>query len=139
MRFKLTFNIEPVEQARPRARRLNKGVMLYDPSKVKNFKKKLHDMAEFLYPGEPLEGELKVEIWFYRAVQKSISKVEKVRRLKGIHGPTVKPDLDNYIKSCLDGLNGVLWKDDNQITDLIAHKRYAEDFNLRIEIEVEEK
>lgn len=137
MRFKLVFDIEPVEQARPRARRFRQGIMMYDPAKVKNFKAKLHDMAKYLYPGEPLEKELAVEIWFYRSVQKSISKVERRRRLLGIHGPTVKPDLDNYIKSCLDALNGVLWKDDNLITTITAHKIYAEE--PRIEIEVQEK
>ena len=45
MRFKLLFDIEPVEQARPRARKLRQGIMMYDPAKVKNFKRRLHDMA----------------------------------------------------------------------------------------------
>ena len=110
---------------------------MYDPAKVKQFKRRLHNMAKYQYHGEPLTGELSVKIYFYRAVQKSISKVERRRRLLGIHGPTVKPDLDNYIKSCLDALNGVLWKDDNLITTITAHKIYAEE--PRIEIEVQEK
>lgn len=137
MRFKLLFDIEPVEQARPRARKLRQGIMMYDPAKVKNFKRRLHDMAKYQYHGEPLTGELSVKICFYRAVQNSISKIERHRRLTGVHGPTVKPDLDNYIKSTLDALNGVLWKDDNLITTITAHKKYAE--QPRIEIEVEEK
>lgn len=36
MRFE--FNIEPVEQARPRATRMGKGIRLYDPKKVTIFK-----------------------------------------------------------------------------------------------------
>ena len=50
--------------------------------------------------------------------------------------PTVKPDTDNYIKSTLDGLNGLLWADDNQIVDLVASKFYSD--RPRVEIEVEE-
>nr|WP_320443163.1 RusA family crossover junction endodeoxyribonuclease [Limosilactobacillus oris] len=48
----------------------------------------------------------------------------------------MKPDTDNYIKSTLDGLNGLLWDDDNQIVDLVASKFYSD--NPRVEIEVEE-
>lgn len=32
-------------------------------------------------------------------------------------------DLDNLSKAVLDALNGILWKDDNQITKLIITKR----------------
>lgn len=36
-----------------------------------------------------------------------------------------KPDLDNLIKSVVDGLSGILFEDDKQIVDLHASKRYA--------------
>nr|WP_278764693.1 RusA family crossover junction endodeoxyribonuclease [Limosilactobacillus mucosae] len=132
--IKLIFPIEPVAQARPRARRFGKGIRLYDPPKTAKFKRSLHKLAKASYHGKPLNGELEVTIIFGRAVQKSISKKERKLRLLGRHRPIVKPDLDNYIKSTLDALTGVLWVDDNAIVKMVAEKRYME--QPRIEIEV---
>ena len=129
------FNITPQAQARPRATRMGKGIRLYDPKKTADFKKQLRLLAQAEHV-EPLQGALSVEIWFYRAVQKSISKKEHFRRTTGRVRPTVKSDIDNYAKSTLDGLNGTLWRDDAQIVDLNTHKYYSE--NPRIEIELEE-
>lgn len=130
------FEIEPVEQARPRAAYIGRRIIMYDPEKVKNFKKELSQLARLHYRDDPLDEALKVEISFYRPVQKSLSKKERARRLSGEHRPTVKPDLDNYIKSALDGLNGILWTDDAHIVDLHAHKYYSD--RPRIEITVRE-
>mgnify|MGYP001780014312 CR=1 FL=1 len=99
MRFE--FDIAPVEQARPRATRMGKGIRLYDPKKVTVFKQQLGMLA---------------------------------RRLSGVHRPTVKPDLDNYIKSTSDALNGIIWADDNLIISLEAKKFYAERPHLTVEI-----
>lgn len=121
--MKLTFEIEPVEQARPRATRMGKGIRLYDPKKVSVYKK------------EPLTGPLVVSLKFYRHIQSSISKKERELRIKGAHRPIVKPDTDNYIKSTLDGLNGLLWEDDNQIVKIVAEKYYSD--HPRVEIEVQ--
>ena len=129
------FNIIPVAQARPRATRMGKGIRLYDPKKTADFKKELRLLAQAEHV-EPLQDALSVEIWFYRAVQKSISKKEHIRRTTGCVRPTVKPDIDNLCKATLDSFNGILWKDDSQIVDLNTHKYYSE--NPRIEIELEE-
>lgn len=130
----MIFEIEPVEQARPRAAYIGRRIIMYDPEKVKNFKKELSQLARLHYRDEPLDGALEIEVSFYRPVQKSISKKERARRLSGEHRPTVKPDLDNYIKSTLDALNGILWTDDAYIVDLHAHKYYSD--RPRIEITV---
>ena len=39
--------------------------------------------------------------------------------------PSVKPDLDNLVKSILDGLQGVAYVDDSRITRLAVVKRYT--------------
>ena len=52
--------------------------------------------------------------------------------------PTLKPDTDNIAKIVCDGLNGVAYKDDNQITYLTVDKVWADDGIERVEIEVEE-
>lgn len=132
---KYIFNIAPEAQARPRATRMGRGIRLYDPKKTADFKKQLHLLASAKHV-VPIQEALSVEIWFYRTVQKSISKKEHLRRTTGRVRPTVKPDTDNYIKSTLDALNGILWRDDAQIVDLTAHKFYSD--NPRIEIELEE-
>lgn len=135
MRFE--FDIEPVEQARPRAVRFGTGVRMYDPKKVAVFKRQLGMLAkqQMLDRGlEPYDGPLEVRMEFYRPVQASLSTKERTRRLSGVHRPTVKPDLDNYIKSTSDALNGIIWADDNCIVGLMAEKFYAEQPHLTVEI-----
>lgn len=148
---KFVFNIDPVEQARPRAtiikvydnakRRFKNSVRMYDPKKVVEYKALLKMLAiqerkikkyQLIEKDKPIH----VSIVFYRPIQRSLSKVEKERRAKGTIYPTVKPDLDNYIKSTFDALNGVLWHDDNNIVSIHAMKMYSD--KPRIEITISE-
>lgn len=121
-----TFEIEPVPQLRPRTSARGGHVRVYDPPKVKQFKSILHNLVTEQYDKPPMTGALSVSLLFYRPIQRSLSNIERQRRLSNQHKPTVKPDVDNYIKSTLDSLNGVLWEDDSQIVKLTAEKRYAE-------------
>lgn len=135
--MKFEFDIEPVEQARPRATRMGKGIRLYDPKKVTIFKRRLGMLAkqQMLDRGlKPYDGPLEVCMEFYRPVQASLSKKERARRLSGVHRPTVKPDLSNYIKALEDGLNGIIWVDDNRIVQIVAEKKYSDRPRIVIEV-----
>jgi Holliday junction resolvase RusA-like endonuclease len=48
----------------------------------------------------------------------------KSRKRDRYHG--TKPDLDKLVRGSLDALKGVIWKDDSQVVDLRAYKRYAD-------------
>lgn len=50
--------------------------------------------------------------------------------------PTARPDLDNLAKSILDACNGVIYKDDAQIVDLITHKRYDDSPRVEVTIQI---
>lgn len=53
----------------------------------------------------------------------------RLMRKSDANGPIpcpCRPDLDNYIKAILDGLNGVAWKDDGQVYSVNAAKWYHE-------------
>lgn len=135
--MKLVFDIEPVQQARPRATTRNirgKHARLYDPPKGKSFKAQLQYLAKAKRI-KRFDESIEVSIQFYRKVQGSVSLVEHNRRVSGAHRPVVKPDVDNYIKATLDALNGIIWKDDAQIVTLHAAKYYSD--HPRIEMEVE--
>ncbi|CDK35065.1 Phage Holliday junction resolvase [Ligilactobacillus salivarius cp400] len=110
---------------------------MYDPPKTAKFKRELKQLARLEMQGkDKFDSAISVTIRFFRKVQKSISKKEHARRTQGHVRPIVKPDLDNYIKSTLDALNGVIWTDDATIVELNTSKWYADD--PRIEIEVKE-
>lgn len=135
---KLVFDIEPQSQLRPRAAYNTRSghIVVYDPKPTHEYKQRLRQLAQSQYTDEALTDALKVDVSFFRPVQKSLSAIERARRISGEHRPVIKADIDNYIKAAFDSLNGVVWKDDKQIVDLIAHKYYSD--NPRIEIEVRE-
>lgn len=135
--MKIVFNIEPQQQERPRATGRGRFIRVYDPPKTAKFKRELKQLAVVEMQGkDKFDSAISVTIKFFRKVQKSISKKEHARRTQGHVRPIVKPDLDNYIKSTLDALNGVIWTDDAAIVELNTSKWYADD--PRIEIEVKE-
>lgn len=78
---------------------------------------------------------LLAKIYVYRSIQKGLSKVEYARRANHEVMPTVKPDLDNYIKAIQDGLKRA-WFDDGQIVGYNSRKFYDE--NPRVEILITE-
>lgn len=129
-----TFEIEPVPQLRPRVSSLGGYVRVYDPPKVKQFKSLLRSLAVNQYSRPPMLGPLSVSLTFYRPVQSSISRSERERRLSNESKPVVKPDTDNYIKSTLDALNGVLWHDDAQIVKLTGEKRYSDKPKITVSV-----
>lgn len=113
---------EPVAKGRPKLSRYG----TYTPKKTKEYEE--HIKQEWRKNGykEPLKGAVAVSIQFCRGIQKSGSKAVKTAKLTGKVKPTIKPDLDNYIKAVLDGLNGLAWVDDSQIVEITASKEYSE-------------
>ncbi len=83
--------------------------------------------------GAPLlDGPVELRLFIECQVPASWSKKKQAQALAGEILPTTKPDVDNVIKAIGDGLNGVVWKDDVQVTDVITRKRYAEKPQVRV-------
>ena len=65
---------------------------------------------------KPLDGPMGIEVTF------------RVRRPKTVKRdyPSVAPDLDKYIRACLDALTGICYIDDSQIVDISSKKVYSD-------------
>ena len=111
---------EPVPKARPRAARRGKHIMMYTPTKSKNFEYLIRIVASKQIP-IPMQGPVRIDIEV---------DVPRPKRLywKTRHMPRCycdkRSDLDNYCKAILDGLNGIAFKDDGQVAELHAKKFY---------------
>lgn len=63
----------------------------------------------------PVDGAVGIFIRFYIERGKTVSRAE----------PTVPPDLDKQVRSILDALTGIAYKDDSQVTTISASKEYG--------------
>ena len=84
---------------------------------------------------KPFEGEVTLTVTAFVAIPKSFSRARRTSAVTGEQHPTTRPDADNYAKAALDGCNGILFRDDSQVTDLIVRKRYAADPCLVVTME----
>lgn len=137
--IKLKLGVAPVEQARTRGKAMATGtgkfrVVQYDTSKTRNYKRQVAYLAQSLYKGKPYTGPLKMMVTFYREIPKSVSKNKRDLMLKQVILPITKPDLSNYVKSIEDGLNGIVWHDDNQIVETLSKKVYGEEPHVTVTV-----
>ena len=84
---------------------------------------------------ELMEKPLRVIIKAYFEIPKSTSKKRKQQMLDDEILPMVKPDTDNIAKSILDSLNGIAYKDDKQVAELIVYKFYNDTPYVNVTIE----
>lgn len=82
-------------------------------------------------PPAPLDGPLVMVAVFYLPKPASIPKRQAATAM-----PTRRPDLDNLVHKLTDRFNGVFWKDDSQLVDLVLRKRYPVDGRTGVEITV---
>lgn len=118
----------PVAQGRPRLTTRGRFLHAYDPEKSRDWKRTVHyavcqQMSEKRMLA-PIDGPLALAIRFDLMRPKSVRSSY----------PAKRPDIDNLVKACTDALNGVLWRDDSQIVELAAEKRYAERPGVEIHV-----
>lgn len=119
---------KPIGKARPRfGRNKHSGkVVTFTPKATKDYEQEIATTAQCAMFGKMLmEGPLKVTITAFF--------LHKTKQ--GWH--TSRPDIDNVVKAVLDGLNGVVFKDDAAVAHVDATKQYVNDEQMeRVEIQV---
>jgi len=127
MQIMFTVYGEPVAKGRPRFAKRGNYVQTYTPVKTKSYEDEVRLLAtKAKGSGSTLEGSLSVFIYISFSVPQSYSKRKREACLSGETKHTKKPDLDNVAKAIIDGMNGIIFKDDSQIINLHVTKVYAE-------------
>jgi Holliday junction resolvase RusA-like endonuclease len=128
---------EPVAKARPRGRVVSthagrQFVSMYTPKTTVNYENRVMAAFREVYTGQPIDTPLGMRVGAYFQIPESVSQ----KKRDALVGQPVgkKPDIDNIIKSILDGLNTVAYTDDKLVCELAITKRYS--FNPRCEITI---
>ena len=117
----------PVPKGRPRFSTRGKFPVAFTPEKTKTYETEVGMMAKAaMGVSEVLDGALEAFIYVTFPVPASYSKKRTEACLSDVEKHTKKPDLDNVVKICLDGMNGIVFKDDSQITSIHSTKVYGE-------------
>ena len=128
---KAVFTIPGPAQAKQRPRINRNTGRVYTPGATSKYEK----LVKESYGDNPCFEDqfISIKILFKFEVPKSYSKKKRVEALAGNLRPT-KADIDNYIKSVLDGLNKVAFLDDRYICSIEASKIFAEEAETIVEI-----
>lgn len=132
--MKVELPIIPIPKGRPRGRIVTKKdgtqfIHWYTTSETRDFEKAVSRLLGLL-SHDKITGPVELRLTFNVSRPKSVS--AKKRPL-----PCVKPDLDNLIKSVLDGARDTIFEGDAAVCKLTAEKVYCEEGAWpSIEIEV---
>ena len=116
----------PVPKGRPRISVRDGKAFARTPAKTVIFENLVKHEAALAMDGQaPYEGpvDLKINVCLPHSTSWPAWKRDGV--FSGEILQTSRPDLDNYIKAILDGLNGVVFKDDAQVVNIGASKFFA--------------
>lgn len=127
------FEIPGVAVAKGRPRFTRQG-HVYTPKKTRVYETLVKQYAK-INVKKPLEKPLKVGICIHKKPPKSWSKKKRKAAIEGGVRATASPDVDNYSKAILDGMNGVAFKDDSQICELHVRKKYSEEDKAVVTLE----
>lgn len=122
--IKIEIPIKSVPKGRPR---LGKNGCVYTPRKTERFETELFFLAKDAYDGPPLEGPISANIQIiFKKAKRSKHKYPAFQRTG---------DIDNHLKSIFDAISGYLFRDDSQIVECVASKKYGERDTIKIRLE----
>lgn len=130
MKVDFTIPSAPVPKSRPRFNTNTGRAFTDDKTRI------FENLVSLAYGARHYfdDSYIRIRMKFKFEVPKSYGKKKRIEALEGKIRPT-KADIDNYIKSVLDGLNGRAFKDDRYIYAILAEKEYSEEAGIEVSIE----
>ena len=130
---------QPRGKGRPRFARRGNFVKTYTDAKTVGYEDQVRIYArQAMGNSEPLKTALEAFIYVRLPVPQSYSKKRTEACLSGLERPCKKPDLDNIVKSYMDGMNGIVYVDDSQVVEIHTTKVYAETAGVDVLIKEKE-
>ena len=126
--MQIHFQVEgdPKGKGRPRFTQAGKFTRVYTDKQTLDYEAVIKSYAAHaMGSSDPLETAVSVFLYVRLPVPQSYSKKRIEACLSGLEKPCKKPDIDNIAKTYLDGMNGVIFKDDTQVIDLHVKKVYS--------------
>jgi len=94
-------------------------VITNDNAKNKAWEQVLKLEAQRHAPAQIFDGPVSVMLTFHMVKPKSYPKTRVLQHTK-------KPDIDKLVRSFNDAMTGVIWRDDSQVVNLSAMKKYSD-------------
>jgi Holliday junction resolvase RusA-like endonuclease len=126
----VTITVRGAAVAKGRARFTRTG-FAYTPAKTRQYE--AHGrLAAQLAMGErpPLTGPVLLTALIELPVPASWSRRRIAAAIIGEIRPTSRPDIDNFLKSGMDAINGIVVADDSLIVKVVAEKKFGVDPKL---------
>ena len=124
----------PRGKGRPRFTVRGGHAVAYTDAKTASFEGALRQAGALAMAGrDPIDGPVLLRMTAVFPIPGSWSKTKRQQAASGVVRPTGRPDIDNIIK-VVDGLNGIVWRDDAQITEATVSKVYGEQPSLTITV-----
>lgn len=118
---------EAVGKGRPRVTTIGGHARMFTPAKTASYENLIAIAAQTAMAGrELIAGPVLMELKIIVSVAQSWSKKKRAEALAGEVKPTKKPDIDNVLKAICDGINGIVFKDDVQVTNVSMSKKFGE-------------
>lgn len=128
-----TIKFEVAGEVVPWARAGRGGGFTFTPPKQRSYMGALRSAAHDAMHGlPPLQGPCRLTVTAFYTWPKSATKKRKAAP-DGAWKDT-KPDTDNIVKIIKDSLNGIVFVDDAQCSDIRAVKRLADSSGLSVEV-----
>ena len=125
MRIEFTIHGKPQAKGRPRFARMGNFVKTYTPKDSATYENLVRTEFVQVFNGAPLSGPIRLDMKAYFPMPKSMRKADREQARFEQLPLTKKPDIDNLVKSVLDGLNTVAFEDDKQVYAITCSKWYS--------------
>lgn len=115
--------------------RKGKGGVFYTPHETKEYEREVAWAGRLAMKGKKIfTGPVSCKIVIYHKIPASWSDHEKTMAIDGLRTPK-SFDIDNATKSIFDGMNGLIWNDDKQVSHLNVKKAYAIDPKVTVMVQ----
>jgi Holliday junction resolvase RusA-like endonuclease len=118
--MKITILGKPIPAARPRVTQHG----TYNPKQKQQEKLSFEIKSQLPLSHIPSTKPIELSLFFFMPIPNSLSTKKKELLIGQPH--TRRPDIDNLSKQVLDAANGILYKDDSQIYELVTQKTFSD-------------
>ena len=124
-RIEIEVSGQPQGKGRPRFTRTGRA---YTPDKTRQYEARIKAAAWAEMQKHSLKATQRpvhVDVIAFMDIPKSWSKKKRMEAEYGAITPTAGYDLDNIVKAALDGVQGVIFDDDRQVSSIKARKTFC--------------